>query len=68
MVSIKSNTLVSFLAFLVIFVFISFCEAKEFVVDGKANSWKIPSSPDEFNKWAEKTRFQIGDYLGNFPF
>ncbi|XP_009614624.1 early nodulin-like protein 14 [Nicotiana tomentosiformis] len=63
MVSIKSNTLVSFLAFLVIFVFISFCEAKEFVVDGKANSWKIPSSPDEFNKWAEKTRFQIGDYL-----
>ncbi|XP_059318835.1 early nodulin-like protein 14 [Lycium ferocissimum] len=54
----------SLLACLVVTFFISrFGEAREFDVDGKENSWKIPSSPDEFNKWAEKTRFQIGDYI-----
>ncbi|WMV60206.1 hypothetical protein MTR67_053591 [Solanum verrucosum] len=55
----------SLLAYFVIFSFFTKCfsEAREFIVDGKENSWKIPSSPDEFNKWAEKTRFRIGDYI-----
>ncbi|CAI9765766.1 unnamed protein product [Fraxinus pennsylvanica] len=38
-------------------------EAREFVVCGENNLWEVPSSVDEFNKWAEKTRFQIGDSL-----
>ncbi|KAK2969832.1 hypothetical protein RJ640_000649 [Escallonia rubra] len=44
-------------------VFILLAEAREFPVGGNANSWKIPSSPDAFNKWAEKERFEIGDSL-----
>lgn len=45
---------------------ISFCEARDILVGGKTDSWKIPSSQsDSLNQWAEKTRFQIGDSLGN---
>ncbi|KAL9442872.1 hypothetical protein AB3S75_016269 [Citrus x aurantiifolia] len=43
---------------------ISFCEARDILVGGKTDSWKIPSSQsDSLNQWAEKTRFQIGDSL-----
>ncbi|KAL3533064.1 hypothetical protein ACH5RR_006585, partial [Cinchona calisaya] len=35
----------------------------EVETSGKGSSWKIPSSPDEYNKWAEKNRFQIGDFI-----
>lgn len=61
------NSNYSFLAYFLIISFFTNCfsEAREFIVDGKENSWKIPSSPNEFNKWAEKTRFRIGDYIGN---
>ncbi|KAK1286975.1 Early nodulin-like protein 3 [Acorus calamus] len=39
-------------------------EAKDFLVGGTTNAWKIPSSPsDSLNHWAESTRFQIGDSL-----
>ncbi|XP_022870793.1 early nodulin-like protein 3 [Olea europaea var. sylvestris] len=38
-------------------------EAREFVIGGENNLWAVPSSVDEFNKWAEKTRFQIRDSL-----
>ncbi|XP_022853867.1 early nodulin-like protein 3 [Olea europaea var. sylvestris] len=38
-------------------------KAREFVIDGENNLWAVPSSVDEFNKWAEKTHFQIGDSL-----
>ncbi|CAA2998209.1 Hypothetical predicted protein [Olea europaea subsp. europaea] len=38
-------------------------EAREFVVGSENNLWAVPSFVDEFNKWAEKTRFQIGDSL-----
>ncbi|KAK1275611.1 Early nodulin-like protein 1 [Acorus gramineus] len=39
-------------------------EAKDFLVGGTTNAWKIPSSPSEsLNRWAESTRFQIGDSL-----
>ncbi|XP_022853771.1 early nodulin-like protein 3 [Olea europaea var. sylvestris] len=36
---------------------------REFVIGGENNLWAFPSSVDEFNKWAEKTNFQIGDCL-----
>ncbi|GER46979.1 early nodulin-like protein [Striga asiatica] len=48
----------------VVFLFvISFCEAKDFVVGGSKSSWRVPSSPDEYNKWAERKRFHIGDSI-----
>ncbi|CAI0438547.1 unnamed protein product [Linum tenue] len=42
-----------------------FCtEAKEITVGGKSDGWTIPSSEsDSLNKWAQRTRFRIGDSL-----
>jgi hypothetical protein len=37
------------------------------LVGGKIDSWKVPSSEaDSLNRWAEKSRFNVGDHLGNF--
>jgi hypothetical protein len=37
----------------------------QFTVGG-ANGWSVPAAGAEpFNAWAERTRFQIGDALGN---
>ncbi|KAK9141504.1 hypothetical protein Syun_010904 [Stephania yunnanensis] len=48
------------LALLLVFFMFSFSEAKEFLV----GSWEVSSSePDRLNKWAESSRFQVGDYL-----
>lgn len=42
----------------------TFSEAKEILVGGKTDAWKVPSSEsDSLNKWAESSRFGIGDYL-----
>ena len=57
-----------FPCFALVFFLFSLSEAREFLVGGKGGSWKIPSYPDEYNKWAEKNRFQIGDYLGKYAF
>ncbi|CAI9285641.1 unnamed protein product [Lactuca saligna] len=38
-------------------------EATEFLVGGNKNSWRIHTSPNELNEWAEKERFRIGDSL-----
>ncbi|KAK1316316.1 hypothetical protein QJS10_CPA05g02213 [Acorus calamus] len=39
-------------------------EAKDFLVGGTTNAWKIPTSKtDSLNSWAQGTRFQIGDSL-----
>ncbi|XVF89282.1 hypothetical protein PTKIN_Ptkin19aG0117500 [Pterospermum kingtungense] len=43
-------------------LFLTLSEAREFLVGGKPNAWKIPSS-DSLNKWAGALRFQIGDSL-----
>ncbi|CAK9149544.1 unnamed protein product [Ilex paraguariensis] len=44
--------------------FFSFSEARDHLVGGKADAWKIPSSEsDSLNQWAEKSRFLIGDSL-----
>ncbi|PIN12445.1 hypothetical protein CDL12_14942 [Handroanthus impetiginosus] len=49
---------------LLAFFFFSFSEARDHLIGGKANAWKIPSSEsDSLNHWAEKTRFLIGDSL-----
>jgi hypothetical protein len=38
----------------------------QFTVGG-ANGWSVPAAGAEpFNAWAERTRFQIGDALGNW--
>ncbi|XP_022867192.1 early nodulin-like protein 3 [Olea europaea var. sylvestris] len=47
----------------VVFLLCVRSKAREFVIDGEDYLWAVPSSVDEFNKWAEKTRFQIGDSL-----
>jgi len=40
-------------------------QAKDLLVGGKTDAWKIPSSEsDSLNKWAGKARFLIGDSLG----
>ncbi|XP_057514903.1 early nodulin-like protein 14 isoform X1 [Actinidia eriantha] len=50
------------LAFMLVVLF-TFSEGKEFLVGGRENSWKVPSSPEDFNKWSGKMRFLIGDFL-----
>ena len=62
--AVFSRTISALVLLLVVF---SSCEAKEILVGGKADAWKIPSSQsDSLNQWAESTRFRIGDSLGNF--
>ncbi|KZV56422.1 early nodulin-like protein 3 [Dorcoceras hygrometricum] len=40
-------------------------DAFEFRVGGSKGTWAVPSDPNssEYNKWAERNRFQIGDSL-----
>ncbi|XAR66749.1 hypothetical protein NMG60_11013073 [Bertholletia excelsa] len=38
-------------------------EERDFLVGNQENGWKIPSFPNDFNKWSSKIRFQIGDSL-----
>ncbi|WVZ19664.1 hypothetical protein V8G54_006986 [Vigna mungo] len=46
------------------FLLLGFSAAKELLVGGKIDAWKIPSSEvDSLNQWAEKSRFRVGDYL-----
>ncbi|KAL7224320.1 hypothetical protein ACSBR1_025721 [Camellia fascicularis] len=52
---------------LVLLALFTFSEGREFLVGGQENSWKVPQSPVDFNKWAGKMRFLIGDSLGTFP-
>ncbi|CAL5376358.1 unnamed protein product [Camellia sinensis] len=46
-----------------VLVLFTFSEGREQLVGGQENSWKVPQSPDDFNKWAGKRRFLIGDSL-----
>ncbi|XVE97458.1 hypothetical protein REPUB_Repub03eG0021400 [Reevesia pubescens] len=56
------RTLVLLLA--LVFVLFSFCEAKDILVGGSENAWKIPdNSSDSLNQWARKIRFKVGDFL-----
>ncbi|XP_039063128.1 early nodulin-like protein 1, partial [Hibiscus syriacus] len=50
-----------------LFLFLTFTDAKEILVGGKTDARKIPSSEsNSLNKWAEKARFRIGDSLFSF--
>lgn len=44
-------------------------DAYEFVVGGQ-KGWSAPSDPNAnpYNQWAEKSRFQVGDSLGELLF
>ncbi|XP_022728841.1 early nodulin-like protein 1 [Durio zibethinus] len=60
MASLKTLVPVLVLAF----VLFSFCEAKDILVGGSENAWKIPNnSSDSLNQWARKYRFRVGDFL-----
>ncbi|KAG6391316.1 hypothetical protein SASPL_149070 [Salvia splendens] len=49
---------------LLLFVSLSFSEARDHLVGGKSGAWKVPASDAEsLNHWAEKSRFNIGDSL-----
>ncbi|KAK2445908.1 hypothetical protein P8452_23452 [Trifolium repens] len=49
---------------LFLFLLFGFSAAKELLVGGKIDSWKVPSSEaDSLNRWAEKSRFNVGDHL-----
>ncbi|KAJ4950643.1 hypothetical protein NE237_027475 [Protea cynaroides] len=57
-----SRALISSLV--LIFLLFSLSEARDILVGGKNDSWKIPASESEsLNRWAEGYRFQIGDSL-----
>ncbi|CAN4077104.1 unnamed protein product [Withania somnifera] len=57
----SSSTSVVAVVFLLL---LNFTEARNHLVGGKADSWKIPSSEsDSLNRWAEKSRFLVGDFL-----
>ncbi|XP_009759316.1 early nodulin-like protein 15 [Nicotiana tabacum] len=65
MAGFSRNVLSSSSVVAVLFFFLlSFTEARDHLVGGKTDSWKIPSSEsDSLNRWAEKSRFLIGDSL-----
>ncbi|KAL2236909.1 early nodulin-like protein 1 [Sesamum indicum] len=45
-------------------LFLSFSEARDHLVGGKSDAWRIPSSEsDSLNHWAQKSRFLVGDSL-----
>ncbi|XP_027355677.1 early nodulin-like protein 1 [Abrus precatorius] len=49
---------------LLLFLLFGFSAAKELLVGGKIDAWKIPSSEaDSLNQWAERSRFRVGDHL-----
>ncbi|KAF8400515.1 hypothetical protein HHK36_013814 [Tetracentron sinense] len=59
----SSRTISYFLVLMVLSIF-SFSEAREILVGSNTDAWKIPSSDSEsLNRWAEGSRFQIGDSL-----
>ncbi|XP_051150564.1 early nodulin-like protein 1 [Andrographis paniculata] len=58
----------SFLTYLAIALFLIFATTgvhgeHEFPVGGRHGFWKVPSSPDVYENWAERLRFLIGDTL-----
>lgn len=66
--TLRSNhhlTVSSVLGLFSLLMFIQRGDAYEFKVGG-SNGWAVPSNqnPVNYNQWAEKNRFQIGDNLG----
>ncbi|XP_059291084.1 early nodulin-like protein 15 [Lycium ferocissimum] len=64
MAGFSRNVFSSSVVVFVFFFMLSLTEAREHLVGGKTDSWKVPSSQsDSLNSWAEKSRFLIGDSL-----
>ncbi|XP_061364198.1 early nodulin-like protein 15 [Gastrolobium bilobum] len=60
----SSTTPSASLLLLLILLFCFSAAAKEILVGGNIDAWKIPSSEsDSLNQWAERSRFQVGDHL-----
>ncbi|KAM7267309.1 hypothetical protein ACFE04_009475 [Oxalis oulophora] len=60
----SNNKAATFWCVVLISLFIGITGARDFVVGGKTNAWKIPTSEsDSLNKWAAALRFQVGDSL-----
>ncbi|KAL9233926.1 hypothetical protein vseg_008859 [Gypsophila vaccaria] len=48
----------------IIAMLVSFSEARDHIVGGKVDAWKVTSDDSQsLNKWAQKNRFLIGDNL-----
>ncbi|XP_009398652.2 early nodulin-like protein 14 [Musa acuminata AAA Group] len=61
MASSRSSSLV---CIALLFVSITSSEARDFLVGGNVNAWRVPpTTTDSLNQWAEKNRFQVGDSL-----
>lgn len=59
--SVSSSLLLTF------FLLFGLSVAREILVGGKTDAWRVPASEsDALNQWAERSRFQVGDFLGNY--
>ncbi|XP_059291083.1 early nodulin-like protein 14 [Lycium ferocissimum] len=64
MAGFSRNVLSSSIVVVVFLLMLRLTEARDHLVGGKTDSWKVPSSEsDSLNHWAEKSRFLIGDSL-----
>nr|DAD27449.1 TPA_asm: hypothetical protein HUJ06_028917 [Nelumbo nucifera] len=62
----SSSALLSSLLVLFSILLFGFTEARDILVGGNANAWKIPSNESaSLSLWAAATRFRIGDSLGD---
>lgn len=66
---LRSNEVVHALGLFCLFLFMYKGDAYQFVVGGQ-KGWSAPSDPNSntYNQWAEKSRFQVGDSLGELLF
>ncbi|XP_014502674.1 early nodulin-like protein 3 [Vigna radiata var. radiata] len=56
--SVSSSLLLTF------FLLFGLSVAREILVGGKTDAWRVPASEsDALNQWAERSRFQVGDFL-----
>lgn len=66
---LRSNEVVHAFVLLCLLVLMHKGDAYEFVVGGQ-KGWSVPSDPNgnPYNQWAEKSRFQVGDSLGELSY
>lgn len=66
---LRSNKVFHALGWFCLLLMVHKGAAYEFIVGGQ-KGWSVPRDPNfnPFNQWAEKSRFQTGDSLGEFWF
>ncbi|XP_009606907.1 early nodulin-like protein 9 [Nicotiana tabacum] len=63
----SSRNVFNVLGLLSLFIMFQNANSFEFKVGGSGD-WSVPSYPNSYNQWAERSRFQIGDSLSfNYP-